>query len=130
MIRRPPRSTRTDTLFPYTTLFRSRALAEPGERRHQQSFLSQRLPVAHRVVMERVRTAHPDRAAATFEPVVEDDARDLPALAGARSIAEEPAAPAPDGGVGLTGPPLDEVPGRREGPAKGEQAATGFPPEP
>src|SRR3546814_11341378 len=26
MIRRPPRSTRTDTLFPYTTLFRSVAL--------------------------------------------------------------------------------------------------------
>src|SRR3546814_1344999 len=31
MIRRPPRSTRTDTLFPYTTLFRSeRALAVIG----------------------------------------------------------------------------------------------------
>src|SRR3546814_17438161 len=28
MIRRPPRSTRTDTLFPYTTLFRSAFLAE------------------------------------------------------------------------------------------------------
>src|SRR3546814_1585809 len=28
MIRRPPRSTRTDTLFPYTTLFRS--LVEPA----------------------------------------------------------------------------------------------------
>src|SRR3546814_938148 len=27
MIRRPPRSTRTDTLFPYTTLFRSGSLA-------------------------------------------------------------------------------------------------------
>src|SRR3546814_10461417 len=27
MIRRPPRSTRTDTLFPYTTLFRSPAFA-------------------------------------------------------------------------------------------------------
>src|SRR3546814_19157363 len=27
MIRRPPRSTRTDTLFPYTTLFRSRLVA-------------------------------------------------------------------------------------------------------
>src|SRR3546814_13990001 len=25
MVRRPPRSTRTDTLFPYTTLFRSRS---------------------------------------------------------------------------------------------------------
>src|SRR3546814_5748241 len=30
MIRRPPRSTRTDTLFPYTTLFRSH---EPGDER-------------------------------------------------------------------------------------------------
>src|SRR3546814_3038513 len=28
MIRRPPRSTRTDTLFPYTTLFRSRAAVD------------------------------------------------------------------------------------------------------
>src|SRR3546814_3442795 len=28
MIRRPPRSTRTDTLFPYTTLFRSRTIAD------------------------------------------------------------------------------------------------------
>src|SRR3546814_19227299 len=27
MVRRPPRSTRTDTLFPYTTLFRSRSRA-------------------------------------------------------------------------------------------------------
>src|SRR3546814_10385383 len=36
MIRRPPRSTRTDTLFPYTTLFRSHyfqqrvAIGDPG----------------------------------------------------------------------------------------------------
>src|SRR3546814_16803280 len=29
MIRRPPRSTRTDTLFPYTTLFRSACLLPP-----------------------------------------------------------------------------------------------------
>src|SRR3546814_1719519 len=34
MIRRPPRSTRTDTLFPYTTLFRSPAAQarQPGHR--------------------------------------------------------------------------------------------------
>src|SRR3546814_4962893 len=32
MIRRPPRSTRTDTLFPYTTLFRS---AGGGSEGHQ-----------------------------------------------------------------------------------------------
>src|SRR3546814_5474952 len=32
MIRRPPRSTRTDTLFPYTTLFRSIFLDRRGDR--------------------------------------------------------------------------------------------------
>src|SRR3546814_18836106 len=48
MIRRPPRSTRTDTLFPYTTLFRSASRlpgreylrnlsATDGCRRHDQS---------------------------------------------------------------------------------------------
>src|SRR3546814_2144501 len=56
MIRRPPRSTRTDTLFPYTTLFRSRlrdrcglervrrgghvgSLHRPAPRRHQPGHL-------------------------------------------------------------------------------------------
>src|SRR3546814_3868529 len=33
MIRRPPRSTRTDTLFPYTTLFRSHRCRHPEVRR-------------------------------------------------------------------------------------------------
>src|SRR3546814_8761791 len=44
MIRRPPRSTRTDTLFPYTTLFRSRHAApsrhlrdHPSRRRRRGS---------------------------------------------------------------------------------------------
>src|SRR3546814_16071628 len=34
MIRRPPRSTRTDTLFPYTTLFRSRFRCPSSAGRH------------------------------------------------------------------------------------------------
>src|SRR3546814_7337820 len=34
MIRRPPRSTRTDTLFPYTTLFRSHRIPPQVARRH------------------------------------------------------------------------------------------------
>src|SRR3546814_5159526 len=33
MIRRPPRSTRTDTLFPYTTLFRSSRVEDQLARR-------------------------------------------------------------------------------------------------
>src|SRR3546814_7663361 len=60
MIRRPPRSTRTDTLFPYTTRFRSdhvrRPLDDPRETglNHiplaEQILLQQlALPAAHRV---------------------------------------------------------------------------------
>src|SRR3546814_1907068 len=36
MIRRPPRSTRTDTLFPYTTLFRSSSV--PAQHRYGPPF--------------------------------------------------------------------------------------------
>src|SRR3546814_2244802 len=42
MIRRPPRSTRTDTLFPYTTLFRSSAAV----RRRRPADHGGRQPVA------------------------------------------------------------------------------------
>src|SRR3546814_1789069 len=38
MIRRPPRSTRTDTLFPYTTLFRSSDWLGPTGRRYFPDF--------------------------------------------------------------------------------------------
>src|SRR3546814_10241315 len=49
MIRRPPRSTRTDTLFPYTTLFRSDKVAKDfrrGSSRKSSSMtrLSRKLP--------------------------------------------------------------------------------------
>src|SRR3546814_5539578 len=42
MIRRPPRSTRTDTLFPYTTLFRSvrfDTLQSPATIRHRHQIV-------------------------------------------------------------------------------------------
>src|SRR3546814_3722099 len=43
MIRRPPRSTRTDTLFPYTTLFRSvRGRLWPDLRRQEPDFRAAR----------------------------------------------------------------------------------------
>src|SRR3546814_5808463 len=37
MIRRPPRSTRTDTLFPYTTLFRSALPGGEGKRLYSEA---------------------------------------------------------------------------------------------
>src|SRR3546814_958069 len=46
MIRRPPRSTRTDTLFPYTTLFRSADYHEQKDEaaRAAEQFREQRMP--------------------------------------------------------------------------------------
>src|SRR3546814_8094776 len=52
MIRRPPRSTRTDTLFPYTTLFRS------GCRRKQPVCVKQRSRCAGGLI----HTASPGRS--------------------------------------------------------------------
>src|SRR3546814_19752674 len=56
MIRRPPRSTRTDTLFPYTTLFRSPAVPEISDFACAVPDLHQPLPV------------HDPRAQMEFEP--------------------------------------------------------------
>src|SRR3546814_2529566 len=52
MIRRPPRSTRTDTLFPYTTLFRSRR----RETHRFRLFGAQRQPVRR---LPYARSSHP-----------------------------------------------------------------------
>src|SRR3546814_4675524 len=72
MIRRPPRSTRTDTLFPYTTLFRSGAGPEgptidprgrPGHgSRHRQDRGLSNLPPAAEEGRDAVRPpqAHPE----------------------------------------------------------------------
>src|SRR3546814_18430661 len=57
MIRRPPRSTRTDTLFPYTTLFRSHRRAAI-ERAH------------HRIAVER---AEQEPQPALRDAVIVDD---------------------------------------------------------
>src|SRR3546814_5208281 len=46
MIRRPPRSTRTDTLFPYTTLFRSLGPQPRGVAEPPPDAADQRLPEA------------------------------------------------------------------------------------
>src|SRR3546814_13274990 len=47
MIRRPPRSTRTDTLFPYTTLFRSDVDAEKFDRDFRPMAASTNAPVVY-----------------------------------------------------------------------------------
>src|SRR3546814_9008871 len=51
MIRRPPRSTRTDTLFPYTTLFRS------TWRRHEIVHIQRRDTILMKMIMKAVALA-------------------------------------------------------------------------
>src|SRR3546814_21015782 len=66
MIRRPPRSTLTDTLFPYTTLFRSRHRAPRG------IDLSRALRVAHSPRRFPFRLRFPDGAGRRID---DEDAR-------------------------------------------------------
>src|SRR3546814_3906777 len=60
MLRRPPRSTRTDTLFPYTTLFRSldRYVAR---RRPEQGSPTHHVPAPRTCGCPRFRRPNPER---------------------------------------------------------------------
>src|SRR3546814_8203972 len=93
MIRRPPRSTRTDTLFPYTTLFRS---ARPQrERVAQLPLLNQRRTAPMKTcrkiaaglllltaALPAVASAHPPIAAEAAAANFEQDRADILAMAG------------------------------------------------
>src|SRR3546814_10111772 len=62
MIRRPPRPTRTDTLFPYTTLFRSVAARQLGPVKCAVSAADQR--IEYQVAFPQTRNAKAGRQAA------------------------------------------------------------------
>src|SRR3546814_3089376 len=63
MIRRPPRSTRTDTLFPYTTLFRSRVCSGDVERQRRRLRHAIRPFQLHVRRQRRLAVAHVDERA-------------------------------------------------------------------
>src|SRR3546814_11321122 len=62
MIRRPPRSTRTDTLFPYTTLFRSGRRAE--RRQHRFAIIDAGLHRIDEIDIDHIALMRPERGAA------------------------------------------------------------------
>src|SRR3546814_4490817 len=72
MIRRPPRSTRTDTLFPYTTLFRSGVAAAPERARTHGRAGARRIGVRRRVETS-AYPLHARLAAARRQPVFFED---------------------------------------------------------
>jgi hypothetical protein len=63
--------------------------------------LTERGPVALRVLDQLVGFRDPDGAAPALEPVVEQDASDLTAFAGTGAIAQEPAAAEVDSPFGI-----------------------------
>src|SRR3546814_9439022 len=64
MLRRPPRSTRTDTLFPYTTLFRSHVLRHAVDhRRPEDAGRDGHHADAETCQLARHRQGHADHAA-------------------------------------------------------------------
>src|SRR3546814_18422112 len=67
MIRRPPRSTRTDTLFPYTTLFRSIECREIEFAERQLQPAMQKVPRADRGARARVARHRVGRHAEQLE---------------------------------------------------------------
>ena len=103
-----------------------RALPEPRQRRDQQPLLAERRPVALGVLDQLVGFRDPDRAAAALEPIVEQDAGDLAALAGAGAVAEEPAAAEAHGVLGVVRRGRDDIEGLVDGPRSGEISAMGF----
>ncbi len=88
-----------------------RTLAEPGQRLDEQPLLPQRRPVALGVLDQGVGLGDPERAAAALEPVVEDHARDLAALARAGAVTEHEPAPEAHRALGVVGRGRDHVEG-------------------
>src|SRR3546814_4179375 len=85
MIRRPPRSTRTDTLFPYTTLFRSAGELAAEAAPARFGYLAARIPwgrAGSRSEHRRGLAAHDDHVGGTScEQADADDPGDLVELA-------------------------------------------------
>src|SRR3546814_11392462 len=72
MIRRPPRSTRTDTLFPYTTLFRSVAGARAFLGRRDKRYphrMNAKSPLPSRSPFDRLRVRTQSKRLPHAEPV-------------------------------------------------------------
>src|SRR3546814_7706230 len=80
MIRRPPRSTRTDTLFPYTTLFRSRRNRQfvdiDGHRALKAGAIAIGVDAARREIVEILRRPVDDDARRVLgDAFIADDAK-------------------------------------------------------
>src|SRR3546814_6491146 len=103
MIRRPPRSTRTDTLFPYTTLFRStvdqriraaRNILSASDRDETAIIYSRLKPIYDRVIYDPVDLPQPQNSV----PSIDTNGSAFKAIALSEhmtSVVEPPRRPSP-----------------------------------
>src|SRR3546814_20067446 len=94
MFRRPPRSNLTDTLFPYTTLFRSLAAAKAGKFNAFHEALYAGGPITEASMAAAARVAGLDPAAiakAAQAPGIDDEIRTNLAMAGQLGVNGTPA---------------------------------------
>src|SRR3546814_3569106 len=87
MLRRPPRSTRTDTLFPYTTLFRSIDVARLGDRLdHGKPSVTLTLPAVENAVAQSIVAWTVDSVVGAHHAVIEPGEGDCHLEGGARGV--------------------------------------------
>src|SRR3546814_14894591 len=109
MIRRPPRSTRTDTLFPYTTLFRSAELTQKWQAEkdkiHAEAKIKEELDAARGQLEQAQRAGDPAKAGELSYgtiPGLEKQLEEAQAPAGNDMLREEdPANDSPDRNTGV-----------------------------
>src|SRR3546814_825308 len=106
MRRRPPRSTRTDTLLPYTTLFRSSDIGDAGVGDLVRAELSGRGPATRAKVIERIGDPFAPRSLS----MIAIAKHEIPHVFGAETLAEAERAaklpPTPDGREDLRDLPI------------------------
>src|SRR3546814_8064038 len=101
MIRRPPRSTRTDTLFPYTTLFRSVPTEPPETDRQERRDVNEQEEIGQPAIAIGDQGNQPEAASDEYRAGQQDGGRQK-----ARRAAKLAAAPGP---IGFRYPFVDRV---------------------
>src|SRR3954464_959852 len=96
------------------------------KRRHEQPLHAERGPIALRILNQFFGFADPDRPAASLQPIVEQDAGDLPTLASPGAIAQKPAATKPNGVLRIIARRSHDIEGRSNRPGAAKKLQVSF----
>jgi hypothetical protein len=98
-----------------------RTLPVTRKRRNKQALHAERRPIALRILDQLVGFADPDRTASPLQPIVQQNAGDLSALASPGPISQEPAAAKADGILRIIARCRRDIKGRINRPEAAEK---------